>query len=114
MSGKTKKTDSKVYNKVEQMPVFPGGQEALFNYICKNVKYPPKAETNGIQGRVVVTFVITKEGKVKNVKILKKVDPNLDAEALRVVRSLPDWIPGRKAGKAVNVKYTIPVTFRLQ
>ncbi len=112
--GKTKKTDSKVYNKVEQMPVFPGGQEALFNYICKNVKYPPKAETNGIQGRVVVTFVITKEGKVKNVKILKKVDPNLDAEALRVVRSLPDWIPGRKAGKAVNVKYTIPVTFRLQ
>jgi TonB family protein len=112
--GKAKKADGKIYEKVEQMPAFPGGQMALFNYLCKNVKYPPKAEANGIQGRVIVTFVITKEGKVTNPKINKSIDPSLDAEALRVVNTLPNWIPGRKAGKAVNVKYTIPITFKLK
>ncbi len=86
----------------------------LSDYISKNVKYPLKAEENGIQGRVIVTLIITKEGKVTNPKIVKSVDPSLDKEALRVVRTLPDWIPGRQNGKAVNVLFTIPVTFRLK
>ena len=112
--GDGEKIDGEIYENVEQMPAFPGGQEAFFNYICKNVKYPPIAEKNGIQGRVIVTFVITKEGKVTNPKIVKSVNPSLDKETLRLIRTLPDWAPGRKNGQAVNVKYTVPVTFRLQ
>jgi TonB family protein len=112
--GKAKKADEKIYNVTELMPSFPGGPSALSDYISKNVKYPLKAEENGIQGRVIVTLIITKEGKVTNPKIVKSVDPSLDKEALRVVRTLPDWIPGRQNGKAVNVLFTIPVTFRLK
>lgn len=80
----------------------------------KNIKYPPKAEENGIQGRVIVTFVITKEGKMTKAKVKKSIDPLLDAEALRVVKTMHKWIPGRQNGKVVNVQFTIPVTFRLQ
>ena len=112
--GKAKKTDETIYNVTELMPFFPGGQEALSRYIGENIKYPRQAEENGIQGRVIVTIIITKEGKVTNPKIVKSVDPILDKEALRVVRTLPDWIPGRQNGKAVNVLFTIPVTFRLK
>ena len=103
-----------IYEHVDQMPIFPGGQEALLRFINKNLKYPLIAERNGIQGRVLVSFVITKEGIVTNVNIAKSVDPSLNKEALRVIRMLPDFTPGRKDGKAVNVKYTVPVTFRLQ
>lgn len=112
--GKVKKADRKVYDNVEQMPAFPGGMEALNNYLMKNIKYPPKAEENGIQGRVIVTFVITKEGKMTKAKVKKSIDPLLDAEALRVVKTMHKWIPGRQNGKVVNVQFTIPVTFRLQ
>lgn len=112
--GKVKKTDRKVYDNVEQMPAYPGGMEALNNYIMKNIKYPPKAAENGIQGRVIVTFVITKEGKMTKAKVKKSIDPLLDAEALRVVKTMHKWIPGRQNGKVVNVQFTIPVTFRLQ
>ena len=112
--GKVKKADRKVYDNVEQMPAYPGGMEALNNYIMKNIKYPPKAEENGIQGRVIVTFVITKEGKMTKAKVKKSIDPLLDAEALRVVKTMHKWIPGRQNGKVVNVQFTIPVTFRLQ
>ena len=112
--GKVKKADRKVYDNVEQMPAYPGGMEALNNYIMKNIKYPPKAAENGIQGRVIVTFVITKEGKMTKAKVKKSIDPLLDAEALRVVKTMHKWIPGRQNGKVVNVQFTIPVTFRLQ
>ncbi len=112
--GKVKKADRKVYDNVEQMPAFPGGMEALNNYLMKNIKYPPKAAENGIQGRVIVTFVITKEGKMTKAKVKKSIDPLLDAEALRVVKTMHKWIPGRQNGKVVNVQFTIPVTFRLQ
>ena len=116
---KNKKVDvvevyGEIYEYVEQMPIFPGGQEALFNFLNKNIKYPPIAERKGIQGRVLVTFVITKEGIVTNVNIAKSVDPSLNKEALRVIRMLPDWTPGRKDGKVVNVKFTVPVSFNLR
>ncbi len=106
--------DDKVYDVVEQMPAFPGGQSALFSWIAKNMKYPPVAEENGIQGRVVVTCVIDHDGSVTDVKVVKGVDPSLDKEALRVVKSMPKWEPGRQNGKTVRVKYSIPLTFSLQ
>ena len=112
--GDAVEVDGEIYENVEQMPTFPGGLEALSKFLCKNIKYPPIAERNGIQGRVMVTFVITKEGIVTNVNIAKSVDPSLNKEALRVIRMLPDFTPGRKDGKAVNVKYTVPVSFNLR
>ena len=116
---KNKKVDVvEVYGEIcenpDQMPTFPGGQEALFNFLIKNVRYPPIAERKGIQGRVFVSFIITKEGIVTNVNIAKSVDPSLNKEALRVIRMLPDWTPGRKDGKVVNVKFTVPVSFNLR
>ncbi|WP_289858914.1 energy transducer TonB [uncultured Muribaculum sp.] len=106
--------ENKVFSAVEQMPQFPGGESALMQYISKNIKYPPVAMENGIQGRVVVQFVVTKTGKIGEVKIARGKDPDLDKEAMRVVKSLPDFIPGKMNGQAVNVWYTLPVTFKLQ
>ena len=94
-----KEEEAKVFDVVEQMPSFPGGPSALFEYLSKNIKYPVVAEENGIQGRV---------------RVVKSVDPSLDKEAQRVVKSMPRWIPGKQNGSAVRVKYTVPVTFRLQ
>ena len=104
----------KVFDVVEQMPSFPGGPQALFEYLSKTIKYPPVAEENGVQGRVVVSFVVERDGTISDVKIVKSVDPSLDKEALRVTKSMPRWIPGRQKGETVRVKYTVPVTFRLQ
>lgn len=104
----------KVYDVVEEMPQFPGGPQALFEYLSKNIKYPVVAEENGVQGRVIVTFIVELDGSVTNPKVVKSVDPSLDKEALRVVKSMPYWIPGRQNGSPVRVKYTVPVTFRLQ
>ena len=106
------KTD-KVYDVVETMPVFPGGPNALFEYLSKNIKYPVVAEENGVQGRVIVTFVVERDGSITDVKVVKSVDPSLDKEAQRVVKSMPHWIPGTQDGSPVRVKYTVPVTFRL-
>ena len=106
--------ENKVFTAVEQMPQFPVGESALMQYISKNIKYPPVAMENGIQGRVVVQFVVTKTGKIGEVKIARGKDPDLDKEAMRVVKSLPDFIPGKMNGQAVNVWYTLPVTFKLQ
>ncbi|WP_302988110.1 energy transducer TonB [uncultured Muribaculum sp.] len=106
--------ENKVFAAVEQMPQFPGGESALMQYISKNIKYPPVAMENGIHGRVVVQFVVTKTGKIGEVKIARGKDPDLDKEAMRVVKSLPDFIPGKMNGQAVNVWYTLPVTFKLQ
>ncbi len=111
---KPKEEENKVFDVVEQMPSYPGGMSALMQYLSSNIKYPVVAEENGIQGRVVCTFVVEKDGSITDVKIAKSVDPSLDKEAMRVVKSMPHWIPGKQNGSAVRVKYTLPVTFRLQ
>ena len=111
---KPKEEETKVFDVVEQMPQFPGGPQALFEYLSKNIKYPVVAEENGIQGRVIVTFVVERDGSITDVKVAKSVDPSLDKEAQRVVKSMPHWIPGKQNGSAVRVKYTVPVTFKLQ
>ena len=106
--------ENKVFDVVEQMPSFPGGPSALMAYLSSHVKYPAVAEENGIQERVTVQFVVEKDGSVTDVKTMKSVDPSLDREAERVVRSMPKWIPGKQNGSAVRVKYFVPVVFRLQ
>lgn len=106
--------ENKVFTAVEQMPQFPGGDAELMKHIQKNLKYPPVAMENNIQGRVVVQFVVTKTGKVGEVKVVRGKDPDLDKEAVRVVKTLPDFIPGKMNGQAVNVWYTLPITFKLQ
>ena len=106
--------DNKVFDVVEQMPSFPGGQAALFQWLSSNLKYPVVAEDNGVQGRVIVTFVVERDGSITDVKVVKSVDPSLDKEAVRLVKSMPKWIPGKQKGEAVRVKYTVPVTFRLK
>lgn len=106
--------ENKVFDVVEQMPSFPGGQAALMQFLSSHVKYPAVAEENGIQGRVTVQFVVEKDGSVTDVKTMKSVDPSLDKEAERVVKSMPKWIPGKQNGSAVRVKYFVPVVFRLQ
>lgn len=103
-----------VYDVVDKMPEFPGGMAGLMQYLSKNIRYPAEAQTKGIQGRVTVAVIINTEGKAVNASIVRSVDPSLDAEALRVASTMPDWVPGTKDGKPVNVKYTFPVTFRLQ
>ena len=111
---KPKEEENKVFDVVEQMPSFPGGMAALMAYLQKSIKYPPVAEENGIQGRVVCTFVVERDGSVTDVRVAKSVDPSLDKEAVRVVSAMPKWIPGKQNGQSVRVKYTLPVTFRLQ
>jgi len=105
---------AQVFFIVEDMPEFPGGERALRTYISTHVKYPVIAQENGIQGKVYVTFVVGKDGKVYNAGIARGVDPSLNKEALRVVNSLPKWKPGKQRGKAVNVSYTVPINFVLQ
>lgn len=106
--------ETKIFEVVEQMPSFPGGDAALMQFLSKNIKYPVVAEENGIQGRVIATFVVERDGSITDVKVVKSVDPSLDKEAIRVLKSMPKWIPGKQNGSAVRVKYTVPVTFRLQ
>ena len=103
-----------VYETVDKMPEFPGGMTGLMQHLSKNIRYPAEAHTNNIQGRVVVSVIINTDGKATNAKIVQGVAPSLDAEALRVTGTMPDWIPGTKDGKPVNVKYTFPVVFRLE
>jgi len=111
---KPKEEETKVFDVVEQMPQFPGGPQALFEYLSKNIKYPVVAEENGIQGRVVCTFVVERDGSVTDVQVARSIDPSLDKEAVRVLKKMPRWIPGKQNGSAVRVKYTVPVTFKLQ
>ena len=106
--------ENKVFDVVEQMPAFPGGPAALMQYLSSHVKYPAVAEENGISGRVTVQFVVERDGSVTDVRTMKSVDPSLDREAERVVKSMPKWIPGKQNGSPVRVKYFVPVVFRLQ
>ena len=106
--------ENRVFDVVEEMPQFPGGPSALFEYLSKSIRYPIEAEKNGVQGRVICCFVVGPDGLISDVKVVKSVDPSLDNEAKRVIGSMPKWIPGKKNGIPVSVKYTTPVTFRLQ
>ena len=103
-----------VFDVVEEMPQYPGGPQALFEFLGQNVRYPKEAAKAGIQGRVIVTFVVEKDGSICESKVVKSVDPSLDAEALRVINAMPNWKPGKQNGKEVRVKYTVPVAFMLQ
>lgn len=105
---------SKVFDVVEQMPSYPGGMGALMQYLSTHMNYPAEAQTTGAQGRVITSFIVEKDGSISDVKIKISVHPALDAEAIRVVKNMPKWIPGKQGGEPVRVKYTLPITFRLQ
>ena len=96
------------------MPSFPGGQSALMQYLASSIKYPVVAQENGVQGRVIISFVVEDDGSISHVKVAKPVDPSLDREAMRVVESMPEWIPGKQNGECVRVRYSVPVVFRLE
>jgi protein TonB len=106
--------EGEVFQVVEQMPEFPGGMDKLMEYLSKNIKYPSIAQENNIQGRVIVEFVVNKDGSIVEPKVMRSVDTSLDNEAMRVIKSMPKWNPGKQRGKAVRVRYTVPVLFRLQ
>ena len=103
-----------VYESVEQMPEFPGGMEEMMKFLQMNIQYPANAAKNNVEGRVILQFVVEKDGQIGDVKVARSVDPELDAEALRVVKSMPNFIPGRQDGKPVAVWYTLPINFKLQ
>lgn len=105
--------EGEIFEVAETAPTFPGGEEALMKWLQKNLKYPADAQDNGVQGRVLVQFVVNKDGSIVDPKVVKSADPSLDKEAMRVVRAMPKWKPGQQRGKTVRVRYTLPVTFRL-
>ena len=111
-TAQTKKNDM-VFDVVEVMPQFPGGQIAMLKYIMENIKYPEQAMKEGIQGRVTVRFIVEKDGSISNVKPVLSVHPLLDKEAVRVVESMPKWSPGKQNGKPVRVRFNVPVMFKL-
>ena len=113
-SPKPRTSTDQVFTVVEVMPEFPGGQEALLQFLAKTVKYPVIAQENGIQGRVTASFIVEKDGSVTDIEVIRGVDPSLDKEAIRVLSTMPKWTPGKQRGQDVAVKYTVPVTFRLQ
>lgn len=98
---------------VDQMASYPGGTPALMDFLKENIKYPEQAEREGIEGRVVAGFIVERDGSVSNIEIIKSVHPLLDAEVVRVMSLMPNWIPGRQNGQPVRVKYSLPITFRL-
>lgn len=106
--------ENKVFDMVEEMPSFPGGQAALMQFLQSNTHYPAVAQENGVQGRVTVSFVVEKDGSITDVQVARSADPSLDKEAIRVVKSMPRWTPGRQNGSTVRVKFNVPVTFKLQ
>ena len=106
-------SDENVFIAVEVMPVFPGGPSAIMDYLNTNLKYPVDAKEKKIQGRVYVSFVVSEKGKVSGVKVLRGLSETIDAEAIRVINAMPDWIPGTQNGKAVKVSLNIPINFKL-
>ena len=108
-----KRSEDEIFKSVEQMPLFPGGDAALMEHLDSHIQYPPEAKKNNIQGRVVVQFVVDKTGEIGEVKVVRSVDKDLDKEAVRIIKTLPKFIPGRQNGRAVAVWYTLPVTFKL-
>ena len=106
--------EEKIFEVIEQMPTFPGGESELLAYLSKNVRYPAAALENNIQGRVILRFVVTKNGDIDRVEVVRSLDPSCDREALRVVKTLPKWIPGRQNGENVSVWFTLPINFKIQ
>jgi len=109
-----KKGNEEPFVVVENPPEFPGGYEALMKFLADNVQYPKEAQEKGIQGRVICNFVVMKDGSITDVNVVQGVDPLLDAEAVRVLKLMPKWTPGTQRGRAVNVRVTVPVVFRLE
>ena len=106
--------DMKIYNEVEEMPSFYGGKDSLLVYLANNVRYPIDAAMQGIQGRVVVSFIVEPDGSLSKIRIKESVSPSINAEAKRIVKGMPRWIPGKKDGKPVRVRFSVPITFRMQ
>lgn len=113
MAQEKKVADNKIYDAPEVMPEYPGGMQAMMNFIGENVKYPEDAKEKNISGKVFVSFVVEKDGSVSEAKVVKGVCESIDNEALRVVNAMPKWTPGKMDGKNVRVKYTLPFTFKL-
>ena len=111
---KTVISHEKVFDVVEQMPEYPGGMAALMEYLSQNIKYPEDAQKQKVEGRVIASFVVRTDGSITDITLFRKVFPSLDAEAVRVLQGMPNWIPGKQGGKVVNVKYTVPIVFRLK
>lgn len=103
-----------VFDVVEDMPQYPGGMQALFSYLQENITYPKDAQEKKISGRVLVTFIVEKDGSISSVETVKSVFPSLDEEAVRIVKGMPNWKPGKQNGKVVRVKYTLPISFSLK
>ena len=113
-STETMVNEAEVFQVVEEMPEFPGGENALLEFIAKNLVYPKEAKENGVSGKVYIQFVVMKDGKVTNIKVLRGLDPSLDAASVNVIKKLPVWKPGKQKGKPVNVSYTVPIKFELE
>ncbi len=114
MAQNKKAANDKVLEKAEVMPEFPGGEQAMMDYVSKNVVYPNEAQEKGISGRVLVSFVIEKDGSISEAKVVKGIGGGCDEEAVRVVKAMPKWKPGKDKGKPVRVSYMMPFTFKLQ
>lgn len=108
------KKNQKVYDVVEQMPQYPGGMGAFLEFLTENMKYPEDAQKQKVEGRVIATFVVETDGSISDVKVVKQVFPSLDAEAIRMLKSMPKWVPGKQNGKPVRVKYAVPVSFKMK
>ena len=105
--------EEEIFQVVEEMPEFPGGMEKLLEYLSRNIKYPTIAQEQGIQGRSVIEFVVNKDGSIVDPKVVRSLHPKCDEEAMRVIKAMPKWKPGKQRGKPVRVKYTVPVQFKL-
>ena len=118
LTGESKEENSdvedKIFDSVEEMPSFPGGVGALNNWLDNNIQYPKQAKDTGVQGRVIIKFIIEKDGSISNAKVSRSLDTDLDNEALRLVKSMPKWNPGKQNGTEARVRYSVPVNFRLQ
>ena len=106
-------TNQKVYDTVDQMPEYPGGMQAMIEFLQTSMKYPEDAAKQKVEGRVMVQFVVETDGSVSDVHVAKQVFPSLDAEAIRVVQAMPKWTPGKNGGQVVRVKYNLPIVFRM-
>ena len=111
---KKDKEQEEVYENVEEMAEFPGGEQALYMFLASNLRYPSDAQEQGAQGKVICQFVIEKNGSIKEVSVLKSIHPSLDKEAVRILKSMPKWKPGKQGGKPVRVRFTLPISFRMQ
>ena len=114
MAQNKKTSNDKVFEKVEDMPEFPGGEQAMMDFVSKNVVYPQEAQEKGISGRVFVSFIVEKDGSVNEVKVMRGIGGGCDDEAVRVIKAMPKWKPGKMKGKPVRVSYMMPITFKLQ